>query len=177
MGRCLQVLATTLLSGAMLLAGGPDPDRSTEFQLKASTIGLLADYVTWPKDNASAPLVIGVFGACPLGKSLQESLDARLIQGRKVQIITLKNLYGLDRCDILFICGTETEQLHEILKQLRGKPVLTICDVAGMGEAGVMVNLVLEKGRLNFEVNLPAIRRGGLSLSSRVLKLARIIGS
>jgi len=177
MGRCLQLLLALPLSGALLLAGGPEPDRRSEFQLKASTIGLLADYVTWPKEDPSAPLQIGVFGTCPIGMSLQESLDTRLIQGRKVQIVTYKNLYGLDRCDILFICGTETEQVHEILKQLRGKPVLTVCDVAGMGEAGVMVNLVLEKGKLHFEVNLPAIRRGGLILSSRVLKLAKLVGS
>jgi hypothetical protein len=162
---------------ALALAAGL-PSRAEpppELRTMASTISLLADWVTWPPDRAKAPLVIGVFGTCPMGPWLRESCGSKLIQGRRVEVVTFRNLYGLDRCDLLFICEGDAERIPDLLKQLRGRPVLTVGDMAGMGEAGVMVNLVPERGKLTLEVNLAAVRRGGLVLSSKVLKLAKII--
>jgi len=172
--RLLRVLALAagIVSG---FSSGAEP--TPELKTMASTLRLLADWVTWPPDRANAPLVIGVFGTCPLGPWLREVCVSKVIQGRRVEVVTYRNLYGLDRCDLLFICEGDADRIPEVLKQLRGRPVLTVGDTAGMGEAGVMVNLVPERGKLTLEVNLAAVRRGGLVLSSKVLKLAKIIES
>ena len=40
-----------------------------------------------------------------------------------------------------------------------------------------MVNLLIENGNMQLEINREATERAGLRISSRVLRLARIVGS
>ena len=53
-------------------------------------------------------------------------------------------------------------------------PVLTVSDVPGFAAQGGMLGLVRSGRHMAFEANPDAIRNGGVSLSAKVLKLARI---
>jgi YfiR/HmsC-like len=48
-------------------------------------------------------------------------------------------------------------------------------DIEGFASRGVLVNFVVERERVRFEVNLGAAQRGGFRLSSKLLKLARLV--
>jgi hypothetical protein len=53
--------------------------------------------------------------------------------------------------------------------------VLTISDGKGFAEAGGMIELYVEEGRMRFAINMGATERSGLHLSSRLLRLAKVI--
>jgi hypothetical protein len=42
---------------------------------------------------------------------------------------------------------------------------------------GGMVNFIIEDNRVQFEINIDAAERAGLKISSRALKLARVVRS
>jgi len=57
------------------------------------------------------------------------------------------------------------------------KPILTVGDTTGFAEKGVLINLYQEERLMQFEVNLPAVKRSKLTFSSKLLRLARLVGS
>ena len=46
----------------------------------------------------------------------------------------------------------------------------------GIGEAGVMINFYRRDDKVRFEINARAAERNGLRISSKLLKLARVVG-
>jgi hypothetical protein len=62
--------------------------------------------------------------------------------------------------------------MDEIVKSLKGKPILTVTDTPGPVFAGVMIRFTLERRRLHFHINHQAAKAAGLTLSSRLLRLA-----
>jgi hypothetical protein len=64
-----------------------------------------------------------------------------------------------------------------VLDQLRGRPILTVSDADGFAEAGGMIGLFIEDSRVRFAINLGAAESAHLTISSRLLNLARIVRS
>jgi len=54
-------------------------------------------------------------------------------------------------------------------------PILTVGETPGFAERGGVIRLVLEDNKVRFEVNVDAAHQAGLTISSRLLTLARII--
>ena len=53
--------------------------------------------------------------------------------------------------------------------------MLTIGDGEGMAQAGLMFGLLVEEQKVRFEANLEPVRRAGLTISSRLLGLAKTV--
>ena len=53
--------------------------------------------------------------------------------------------------------------------------MLTVSDAARFAQTGGMVELFIEDGRMRFAVNVDALQRARVRLSSRVLALAKIV--
>jgi hypothetical protein len=58
------------------------------------------------------------------------------------------------------------------MRSLEGASILTIGDTAGFARQGVIINFYLENRKVRFEINAAAARRAGLTISSKLLKLA-----
>jgi hypothetical protein len=121
--------------------------------------------------------VIGVLGRDPFGPYL-DALGARTIKGKSVRVRRLSGTTEVAGCcHLLFISGSEAKELPRILARTGSLPVLTVGDTQGYGDAGVLINLVAEDGRIAFEVNEGAVKRSGLKFNSKLLRLARLVGS
>ncbi len=53
--------------------------------------------------------------------------------------------------------------------------MLTVSDATRFADTGGMVELFVEGGRMRFAVNVDALQRARIQLSSRVLALAKIV--
>jgi hypothetical protein len=82
---------------------------------------------------------------------------------------------GLAGCHLLFWSGSDDHQRRMLLQALAGKPVLTVSDDGAFARAGGMINFFVDSERMRFAVNPAAAERGGLRISSRLLKLAVIV--
>jgi hypothetical protein len=58
---------------------------------------------------------------------------------------------------------------------VRGLPILTVGEAPGFAEHGGVIRFVLEDNRVRFEVNVAAAHQADLTISSRLLTLARIV--
>ena len=81
----------------------------------------------------------------------------------------------LKDCDILFVGSSEAAHLEEVLRSLRGLPILTIGEMPGFAKRGGIINFMLEDNKVRFEVNVDAAKQADMNISSRLLALAKIV--
>ena len=65
--------------------------------------------------------------------------------------------------------------MDDVIRMLRWLPILTIGETPGFAERGGIIRFVLEDNRVRLEANVEAARQANLTISSRLLTLARII--
>jgi hypothetical protein len=80
-------------------------------------------------------------------------------------------------CQILFIPAAELAHLDEILTALKGRSVLTVTDANDPAQRGVMIALVTQDSRIRLRIDLQAARAGNLTISSKLLRPAEIVGA
>jgi len=152
---------------------GADTPRAGEYQVKAAFLLNFANFVDWPDElPANGVLTIGMLGQDPF-EGAADSLKGKTAKGRKVVVRHYDDPEEAAGADILFISASERRALPRILKTLRGRPVLTVGDHPGFARSGVMINMVVLRKRVGFEVNLHAARQSGIRISSQLLKLAK----
>jgi hypothetical protein len=180
--RILIIALSVSLSWAPgALAQGRDSSDSSEYLIKAGFIFNFAKFVDWPPTTfaqVDSPIVIGILGTDPFGAIIDQIVQDKKIGGRGFVVKRLK--WGADpkdlrECKILFVGASERAHVDELVQIVRGLPILTVGETPGFAERGGVIRLVLEDNKVRFEVNVEAARQAGLTISSRLLTLARII--
>ena len=99
-------------------------------------------------------------------------VQGKQIGGRTLSVRHTSSLEGLRSCQLVYVSRGEIENMPRILEALRGRAVLTVADSPDALDQGVGINMETRQGKVSFQVNLAAIRQGGLNLSSKLLRLA-----
>jgi hypothetical protein len=149
-----------------------------EYALKAAFIYNFAKFVTWPDsvfEDDDSPFVIGMVGANPFGRVIEDMLRERSVRGRPFSLRNIVEVEDARACQILFFAESESRRLEQWLRAVRGYPVLTVGDTKSFAERGCIVNLKTTEGKVRFEVNIDEVPVSGLPISSRLLTLADIV--
>ncbi|MEA5114966.1 MAG: YfiR family protein [Geobacteraceae bacterium] len=171
---CSRVLCLViLLSTGVSATAWADVGKAGEYQVKAAFIMNFMNFIEWP-DNAlpADTITIGILGRDPSAGAI-DALKGKTVKGRQVIIRHYDDPEEARNAALLFISPSEKRALPLIFKNLRNRPVLTVGDQQGFARAGVMINMVLVRKKVGFEINLPASHRAGIRISSQLLKLAK----
>jgi len=165
----LAVLLVMSCTGAQAATPGAD-------KVEVAFVHNIAKFVEWPAaGGAKGALRLCVLGQGPFGKAAENLLRDKPIGNMVWSVVPVNTRANLKECQVLFIEASEAGALQRLLGSLTGSPVLTVGDTDGYGEQGVIVNFYLEQEKVRFEINNDAAGRGGLKISSQLLKLARIV--
>jgi len=148
---------------------------SREYQIKAVFLYNFAQFTEWPESafpSEKSPIVIGIVGPSPFGSALEETVRGETVQGHPLAIEHYARAPDIKTCHILFVPQQEVRQTDEIVKSLKGKPVLTVADTDGAASAGAIVRFVVENNKVHFRINAEAARAANISLSSKLLRVA-----
>lgn len=151
---------------------------SPEHQVEAVFLYHFTRFVTWPPrafGDAQAPLVVGVLGDDPFGAYLDDVLRGESVNGVPLAARRFRRIDDVGPCLILFVSREGAGRLDAILPHLEGRPVLTVSDAEGFARAGGMVEFVREQGKIGLRINVDAARAAGLTISSKLLRLAEIV--
>lgn len=166
---------------ALLVLSLPVAARSAgfaEYQVKAEFLARIAEFVEWPEGtfaSPDAPFLITVAGDDPFGPYLEKLARSKKIQGHPVALRRWDGTTNIAPCHVLFIAGSEGERLEEILGAVGELPVLIMGDNESFARRGVHVVLYRAGAYIRFNVNLRALRRNGLRISSQLLRLAGVV--
>ena len=176
-GRRLAAVLVVLLTAAPPSVGRAS-EAANEYQVKAAFLLNFARFTEWPAaaDSDGKPLVVGIVGDDPFGSILDEIVAAETVGGRALEVrrFSAADIDG-DACDVLFVGSWTDPELERLLARLDGTGVLTVGETEAFAERGGIIALVTEQARVRFVVNVDAVSRSPLKLSSKLLTLARIV--
>jgi hypothetical protein len=168
----LLILALVLAAGDARAADG------LERQVKAAFLYKFAGYVEWPAaafPAADTPVTIGVLNDSEMEEALSKLVAGRTSSGRPVAVVPLKSGEPIPDVHLLFVGVSEEARLKADIHAAAGRPILVVTEQENALAHGSMINFVLVRGRVRFEVALKAVEKTGLTLSSRLLSVAQTV--
>ena len=159
-------------SGTVLAAATPA-------QVEAVFLFNFTQFVEWPPQafaDSTAPIIIGVLGADPFGATLDEVVRGEVVNGHPLIVHRAQRIEELKDCQILFLSRSERAHFGPVLAKLKGRNVLTVSDLDEFANEGGMICFVLVDNKVRLRVNLEAAKAAGLTLSSKLLRFAQIVG-
>lgn len=169
-----------ILLGTGFVASRTQAQAFKEYDLKATFLYHLAQFVDWPPEafpTEETPLVIGVLGADPFGKVLDDIVDGESVKNRKLAVQRFRTLEEVKLCHILFISQSEAARLDPILASLKERSILTVGDTEGFAQRGGIVRFLPEKNKIRLRINVDAAKAASLTISSKLLRAAELTGT
>jgi len=161
-------------AGAWLAACAP-AHAVNELDVKAAVIANLLAFADWPAQSApppNAPLVLCVGAQQPLRAPLA-TLNGRVVRQWVLQVRELTPNDATALCHALLVDDHLLAARPALLRELRSLPLLSFADGQQAADATVCIRLDVVDRRVSFSVDLATARANGLTLSSRLLRLAR----
>jgi hypothetical protein len=174
--------------GSVSAQSADNSDLKREYRIKAAFLYNFIQFVDWPEEKTpdqDDPIILGIIGEDPFGDSF-EPIENKKIKGRKSLINRFEGIEKLKKssdkgkskidsirqCHLIFICSSEEGHLKEIINLVNGYGILTVGETSNMLESGGVVNFLVEKNKVRFEINLTAARDEKLTIRSQLLRLA-----
>ena len=173
LGVCLAAAASL----AALSFAQAAEDNGREAALKAAFLYNFAKFTEWPRQRSDAeagPLIFCVGQNSTLRPAIDE-LQGKKVGDRDVRPLMLAESANAAMCHVLFVDSSLPPRLRRQAEtDLFG--VLTVSDLPDFARAGGDIGFFFANNQLRFQINLEAARRRGLGFSSKLLRLADVIG-
>lgn len=148
-----------------------------EYAAKAALALNFARFTDWPASSVAASpaaLRVCVFADEWVIAAFQ-GIEGKPVGERQVRLISLRGRDDPSGCDLLFIDSQDRRKISLLVSGVRDRPVLTMGEIPGFADYGGIINLYWSEGKIRFEISPKAAKRANLFISSRVLRLARIV--
>lgn len=129
-------------------------------------------FVHWPAGEDQGPLHLCIAGAPAFVGGVERTVANETIDGRSLEVRQVSRPEDETGCAILFIDASQREQSDALLRGASDKPMLTVSDLPDFLARGGMIQFQIIQKRVRFSVNLDAVTRSHLAMSSELLKVA-----
>ena len=151
-------------------------DSAQEYNVKAAITLNFARFTEWPQSafkKDSANITLCVLGDNVVQQAFTE-IDKKQVGARRLEVIYLSRLRNLEECQMLYVSGLDKNKVIQLLSEINNQHILSIGEQEFFIDYGGMVNLAMIDGKINIQVHVDASKKSGLTISSRVLKLATL---
>ena len=163
------------LPSVLVAVGGiamPQSTPPTQSEVQAVYLYNFAKFVRWPQESKHDALTICIVGDKIYSDTLTRVVAGEHIEGHPLAVRFIEQPADEAGCDILFIGLAAKEHLTSLLANAINKPMLTVSDIPGFVGQGGMIQFLLIDNRVRFSVDIRAVQRSGIDLSSELLKVA-----
>jgi hypothetical protein len=154
-----------------------DEQKAGEYQVKALFLYNFLNFVEWPAGssfNSSPAINVCIVGDDPFGDAL-DNIRNETVKGKKLVIRNYRPFDEPAGCHLIFIPASEKGRAGQILRPLRDENVLTVSDTVDEGRLGAIIGFFIDHKKVRFAINIEAAQRAGLRISSKLLRLAKIV--
>jgi hypothetical protein len=164
------------MAALMSLAGNHSVDaqrKYSESEVEASYLLNFGKFMRHPDGYVRhATFDICILGRDTIGRAIDDIAAKESIDHVPVQVLRIPDVTNARNCEIVFIGVDESERIREDMAILAGTDVLTVSEIPDFLERGGMIQFVTVESHVRFAVNLTALDRSHLTLSSELLKVA-----
>jgi len=146
-------------------------------ELKALFVLNFTRFTEWPDLEPAAPLVLCVLGDEPVLEALSVAARSQHVNDHRIQVARMTAAGAWPTCHVLFVSGTSVKASSSLLESVRASPILTVSDQSLFAQSAGVIELYAEGDKMKFAVNVDALQRARLRISSRLLGLAKIVKS
>jgi hypothetical protein len=151
-----------------------------EYQIKASFVYTVAKFVDWPQGafpSDGAPLTLGVLAEDEaVSDAIAAALKGKRVHDRPLVVRHIPDARRARDCQILYVGGGRAAADAGVLGQIAAPGVLTVGEGRTFARQGGILSLTLQESMVQFEVNIEAAQKAGLVISSKILRLGRVVG-
>ena len=167
------VLAAIALSGYAREAAAQGV---TAPELKAAFLINFAKFAEWPPEvvSLSSSLVLCVAGDGAVADALEKTVRGHAIDGHPV-VVARGKIGSLPTCHVMYVAGLDTKETVRLLDSVKGLAVFTVSDREQFAQLGGVAYFFAENGKMRFAINQDAAQRAHLTLSSKLLSLAKLV--
>jgi hypothetical protein len=129
-------------------------------------------FVRWPAGAGNGPFHICVVGAPLFAAGVERTVANETVDGRALEVREVSQPEDESGCAILFIDASQRDRSDALLRAAAEKPTLTVSDLPDFLARGGMIQFQIIQKRVRFSINLDAVNRSHLTMSSELLKVA-----
>jgi hypothetical protein len=147
---------------------------SLEYGVKAALLFNFARFIEWPERafaGERTPIDVCVLAPNPFGDTLDRTLQGETVGARPLSARTVQGEADSAGCHLLFVPAGAEPRAAVLIRQ-GGRHTVTVGESYGFEDLGGALTLVLEAGRVRFNVNLSPVEDRGIRISARMLQLA-----
>jgi hypothetical protein len=144
-------------------------------ELKALFVLNFTRFTEWPDLAPATPLVLCVLGDERVLEALSVAARAQRVNDHHIQVARMTVAGAWPSCHVLFISGTAVKTASALLESVQTSPILTVSDQSLFAQSAGAIELYAEGERMKFAINVDALQRAHLRISSRLLGLAKIV--
>ncbi len=146
-----------------------------EANVKAVFLFNFTKYVAWPSrtegEQPRADLRICVTANDEFYALLKATVEGEEIDGQPLVAVALEGLDDAKSCHMLYVGDVKSPDARAWLNAVRGRQVLTVAD-GGLSDETVIA-FVRDSSRIRFDINRASAGRRNLTVSAKLLRLAR----
>ena len=132
-------------------------------------------YIEWKNPPSADKFVIGVVGTPVDAAAFATELQAKKTGNRSLEVILVDRPELARQCSLVFVTEARSQQLPELLRATKNRPVLVVTQQDGLIQQGSAINLVNVAGRIRFEVNKKVTQVPDFRFASEFLRLATVL--
>jgi hypothetical protein len=156
-------------------AAGIAQSKLSEYDVKAAYLFNFGKFLRLSGTPAAAHrgnFDICILGRDPIGHVLDKITANESIDNRAVRVDRIADAFAARQCDVVFISSDEGDGMRADLAALGKADVLTVSDAPEFLKSGGMIQFMTQQDHVRFAVNLDAVDRTHLVLSSELLRVA-----
>ena len=175
---CL-VVYFAAISDLGVLANPPQASPApSQAQIRAALVFNFPKFAEWPTISyvdSGSPLLVCFLGADDVRAAFQGISAGKAVNGRFVEVRAVKSAGDAHGCQVIYMDLANNAVMLEVLKYARHANGLAIGTSDDFLASGGMIRLQVENNRMRFDVNVGAVGRTQIKLSSKLLALARSV--
>lgn len=174
---CAALWIGMLAASVSALTGSDAHAQTSEYEVKAAYLLNFGKFIriAGVPERPHSTFDICILGRDPIGRAIDDIVANESIDNRPAHVVRISDPTQGRRCDIVFISPYEGDSIREDLALLADSDALTVSDAPDFLERGGMIQFVLDGDHVRFEVNLDAVDRTHLVLSSELLRVAAAV--
>jgi hypothetical protein len=168
----LAIVGAALLCCAHPAAQAPE---TLENDVKAAFLFNFTKFVDWPAAafaGETDTLRVCVVADAAFTRSVDRIIEGETVRGRPLRRV-VPGPSEIARCHVLYVGDSEMARAHTFLSSVGYAPVLTVGESPRFIEQGGTISFIVVNDRVRFDVNLRAAARARLTVSSKLLRVAR----
>ena len=183
LGAVAALLATAAIislspAGETNLARAAGLSRAERAKQEAEFMNNFLSFVEWPGKafyDSNAPAVLCVVGKSPFGTAL-DKYAAGKDGPRPLAVREVFNLAVTPSCHMIYISNADKGRVKEILGSFGESAVLTMSEIEGFADTGGMIEFGDDGRGVRLKVNQKNAQLAGFTISSKLLRVATVVG-